>query len=156
VAAAGGAGGATGLVDRGVQALGAATADEAAPGRGEDAWRSCGEDAFRVGRALDALEGPEVRAEAEALHERHRDEMRAWWEKYGEAPHGEEAQEALRALREQHREELHAMLEDYGVEVSEGARVGEGGRARGTFGAGDDGMCGHGRRGSLGGATGSW
>jgi len=158
VAAAGGVGGPTGLVDRGVQALGADTGDDSAPGRGEDAWRYCGEGAFRAGPALDAVEDPEARAEAEALRERHRAEMREWWEKYGDAPRGEAAQEELRGLREQHREEFRAMLEGYGVELPDGARLGEGGRARGMFGAGEDGVCGQGRGGMMGvgDASGSW
>lgn len=155
VAVAGGVGGPTGLVDRGVQALGAATGGGSAPGRGEDAWRYCGEDALRASPALGALEDPEARAAAEALRERHRAEMREWWEKYGDAPRGEAAQEALRGLREQHREELRAMLEGYGVELPEGARLGQGGRARGMFGAGEDGVCGQGLGGMMGGASGS-
>jgi PAS domain-containing protein len=156
VAAAGGVGGPTGLVDRGVQALGADTGDDSAPGREEDAWRYCGEGAFRAGPALDAVEDPEARAEAEALRERHRAEMREWWEKYGDAPRGEAAQEELRGLREQHREEFRAMLEGYGVELPEGARLGEGGRARGMFGVGEDGVCGQGRGGMMGDASASW
>ncbi len=145
VAAAGGVGGPTGLVDRGVQALRAATGDDSAPGRGEDAWRYGGEDAFRASPGLGAIEDPEARAEAEALRERHRAEMREWWEKYGDAPRGEAAQEELRGLREQHREEFRAMLEGYGVELPEGARFGAGGRARGMFGAGEEGVWGRGR-----------
>ncbi len=149
VAAAGGMGGSTTLVDRGVQALAGAAGDDSTPGRGEDAWRYCGEEAFRAGPALDALEDPEARAEAKALRERHRAEMREWWEKYGDAPQGEAAQEALRGLREQHREEFRAMLERYGVELPEGARLGEGGQARGMFGAAEDGACGQGRGGGM-------
>jgi hypothetical protein len=156
VAAAGGRGGPTGLVDRGVQVLEGATGDGSEPGRGEDAWRYCGEDAFRAGPALDVLEDPEARAEVEALRERHRAEMREWWEKYGDAPRGEAAQEELRGLREQHREELRAMLAGYGVDLPAGLRFGEGGRARGMFGTGEDGVCGQGRGGMMGGACGSW
>ncbi|MEE4275579.1 MAG: hypothetical protein V2J16_06930 [Thermoleophilia bacterium] len=163
VAVAGGVGGPTGLVDRGVQVSGGATADDSAPGRGEgasryggeEAWRYCGEDALRAGWALGAIEDPEARAEAEALRERHRAEMRDWWEKHGEAPQGEAAQEELRGLRERHREEFRAMLEGYGVEMPEGARLGEGVRVRGMFGAGEDGICGQGRGGMMGGASGS-
>jgi PAS domain-containing protein len=155
VAAAGGVGGPTGLVDRGAEALGAATEDDSAPGRGEDAWRYCGENAFRAGPGFDAIEDPEARAEAEALRERHRAEMREWGEKYGDAPRGEAAQEELRGLREQHREEFRAMLEGYGVELPEGARLGESARARGMFGAGEDGVCGQGRGVRMGGASGS-
>lgn len=156
VAVAGATGGPTGLVDRGVQVLAGATGDDPTPERGEDAWRCCGEDAFRAGPALDAVADPEARAAAEALRERHRAEMREWWEKYGDAPRGETAQDALRGLREQHREELRAMLEGYGVDLPEGARLGEGGRARARFGAGEDGVCGQGRGGMMGGASGSW
>jgi len=153
VAAAGDMGGPTGLVDRGVQVLAGATGDDPTPGRGEDAWPYCGEGAFRAGPALDAIADPEARAEAEALRERHRAEMRERWETY-DAPRGEAAQDALRGLREQHREELRAMLEGYGVERPEGARLGEGARA--MFGAGEDGVCGQGRGGMMGGASGSW
>jgi hypothetical protein len=156
VAAAGGVGGPTGLIDRGVQALGATTGDDAGPGRGEDAWRYCGEDALRAGPGLGALADPEARAAAEALRARHRSEMREWWDEYGDAPTGEAAQEALRELREQHREEFRAMLEGYGVELPEEARLGDGGQARGMFGAGEGGVCAQGRGGMMGGASGGW
>ena len=163
VAAAGGVGGPTGLVDRGVQVLGGTTADDSAPGRsedasrycGEEAWRYCGKDAFRAGPALGAIQDPEARADAEALRERHRAEMREWWGKYGEAPRGEAAQEELRGLRERHREEFRAMLEAHGLEMPEGTRLGQGGRARGILGAGEDGVRGQGRGGRMEGASGS-
>jgi len=160
VAAAGGVGGPAALADRGIQALGGATADDSAPGRsedasrycGEEAWRYCGEGAFRAGPALGAIEDPKARADAEALRERQRAEMREWWEKYGEAPQGEAAQEELRGLRERHREEFRAMLEAHGLDMPEGAGPGQGGRARAMFGAGEDGVRGQGHGGRMEGA----
>jgi len=126
----------TGWVDRGIKAL--------QRGGDGDGVGACGEDCLRAGPAFGAIEDPELREAVEALREQQRVEMRAWWERYGDAPRSDAAQEALQGLREQHHEELRAIFERYGVELPEGAGLGAGGRARAMFGAGDDGACGAG------------
>jgi hypothetical protein len=136
VAVAAGGDDSTGWVDRGIKAL-----QQDGDGAGV---RACGEDGLRAGATFGAIEDPELREAVEALREQHRVEMRAWWERYSDAPRSDVAQEALQALRDQHREELRAVFEKYGVELPEGAHFGDGGRARAMFGAGEDGACGAG------------
>lgn len=123
----------TGLIDRGIRAL-----QRDGDGNGSG---TCGEDCLRAGPAFGAIEDPALREAVEALREQHRVEMRAWSERYGDAPRSDAAQEALLRLREQHREEVRAVFEKYGVELPEGARLGAGGRARAMFGAGGEGGC---------------
>jgi len=151
VAVAGGTGGPSGWVDRGVQALGGAAGGDSRQVGAEDAWRYCGEGAFRAGPAFEAVQDPQARGEAEKLREQHRAEMREWWGRYGDDPRSDEAQKALQALREQHRGQFRALFERHGIDVPEGRRLGEGGRARGMFGAGEGGVCGQGRGGKIGG-----
>jgi len=143
-AVAGGTDGATAGADRGVRTLRGAAVPQTQHADTGAAWRVCGDDAFRAGPAVGGLRDPEARAEAEALRERHEAEMRQWWRRYGDDPHGDEARRAMRTLTERHREELRALLEEHGVELPYGLRVGD--HARGLFGASDDGSRGHGRR----------
>ena len=73
-----------------------------------------GPDGARTARGGDAaasglLQDPQAREDMQALREEHRDEMRAWWDKYGEDPSSDAAQKALDELREEHRRR-HAQL----------------------------------------------
>jgi len=119
-----GAGGA----DRGVPFGGGMMAAADGPDGRDDAWRGCG--------GAGQLEDPQARADTQALRTEHREDMRAWWDKYGENPSSDAAQKALDELRAEHADDMRALFEKYGIEPPAG--LGEGGRGGSGFG----GACG--------------
>jgi len=110
-----GAGGA----DRGLPFGGGMMAAAGGPDGRDDTWRGCG----GAGR----LEDPQARAEMQALRTKHREDMRAWWDKHGENPSSDAAQKALDELRAEHAGDMGALFEKYDVEPPAGP--GEGGSA---------------------------
>lgn len=139
-----------GAVDRGVPFGGmgggmmvAADGD----GWSDQGWRGCG------GSSL--MQDPQAREEMWALREEHRDEMQAWWDKYGDDPQSSEAQEAFGKLREEHRADMLQLFEKYGVtppdDFGEGGRGGFGlGGGAGSGGCGGPGGAGSGGCGGQG------
>jgi hypothetical protein len=83
---------------------------------GDDATRDGGRGCGGFG----LLDDPQAREDVLALREEHRDEMAAWWEKFGEDPQAAAAQEALEQLREEHRADMLALFDKYGVTPPEG------------------------------------
>ncbi len=119
-----GAGGA----DRGLPFGGGMMAAAGGPDGTDGAWRGCG--------GIGLLQDPQAREDMQSLREEHRDEMRAWWDKYGEDPSSDAAQKALGELRAEHADDMRALFEKYGVAPPAG--LGEGGRGGSGFG----GACG--------------
>jgi hypothetical protein len=119
-----GAGGA----DHGLPFGGGMMAVAGGPDGTDGAWRGCG--------GIGLLQDPQAREDMQSLREEHRDEMRAWWDKYGEDPSSDAAQKALGELRAEHADDMQALFEKYGVAPPAG--LGEGGRGGSGFG----GACG--------------
>ncbi len=119
----------------------------------DGAGRGCG--------GVGPLQDPQAREDMQALREEHRDEMRAWWDTYGEARSSDAAQKALDELRAEHADDMRALFEKYGVEPPAG--LGEGGRGGSGFGgacggSGGQGCGGQGWNGGQGmmGGSGGW
>jgi hypothetical protein len=58
----------------------------------------------------------EQRQQVIDLMNEHRADMRAWWQKYGDAPGSEAAQEALQKLRNEHVQEMQELFEELGIQ----------------------------------------
>jgi len=129
-----------------VLALGVATAAFAVTGQ---AGRSAGNCA-RLGAASTAqargvvpgacrtlTNDPAARPEMQALRTEHRQEMQAWWERYGSDPTSAAAQAALAVLRAEHRDDMRALLQKYNVDAAQTACGGvTGGGCGGMMGSG--------------------
>ena len=114
---------------------------------GGEGWRGCG------GSGL--MQDPQAREEMWALRDEHRDEMRAWWDKYGDDPQSAEAQGALGELREEHRADMLKLFEKYGLTPPDD--VGQGGRGGCGLGGGPAaGGCGGTGAGGCGGQGSGW
>jgi hypothetical protein len=118
----------------------AADGDEAS-GEG---WRGCG------GSGL--MQDPQAREEMWALRDEHQEELRAWWDEYGDDPQGSEAQDALEKLREEHRGDMSDLFEKYGLTPPDAFEQG----GRGGCGLGGPAAGGCGGPGGFGGQGPGW
>jgi len=93
------------------------------------AWGAAGVgNPSRDGAACARLtDNPEALAAMQELREEHRQEMRAWLEKYGGDSSSAAAKKALQALRSEHWTERKALFEKLGIDVPEGFGPGVGG-----------------------------
>jgi hypothetical protein len=87
------------------------------------------------------MSNPKAVAAMQALRSEHRQEMQAWYDKYGADPTATDAQAALKTLRQEHWSDMKALFEKSGVEVPEGAGPGTCGGQGGMMGGGN-GSCG--------------
>ena len=93
------------------------------------------------------MSNPKAGEAMQALRDEHRQEMQAWYAKYGASPRSAEAQAALKALRTEHWNDMKALFEQFGIQVPKGtgpgACGGQGGMmGGGMMGSGGDGPCG--------------
>jgi hypothetical protein len=98
------------------------------------------------------MQDPQAREEMWALRGEHQDEMRAWWDEYGDDPQSDEAQEALGKLREEHRADMLKLFDKYGVTPPDDfGQGGRGGPATGGCDGSGSGGCGGTGSGGCGG-----
>jgi hypothetical protein len=93
------------------------------------------------------MSDPDALKAMQALRGEHRQEMQAWWQKYGDDPSSAAAQKALRELRQEHWNDMQQLFKKFGITVPEGA-------SRGEYGPGMMGGGGVGGAGGCGGAAG--
>jgi hypothetical protein len=74
----------------------------------------------------------------------HRQEMQAWYDKFGSDPNTGDAQTALKTLRQEHWSDMKALFKEFGVAVPKGAGPGICGGQGGMMGNGGSGPCGGG------------
>jgi len=106
------------------------------------------------------MSNPKAVEAMQALRVEHRQEMQAWYDKYGAVPNGAEAQAALKTLRQEHWNDMKKLFEEFGVEVPAGAGPGtcggQGGMmGNGMMGNGGNGPCGGGGAGCAGPGSGA-
>jgi hypothetical protein len=94
------------------------------------------------------MSNPKAVAAMRALRNQHRQDMRAWYDKYGAIPTSTEAQTALKTLRQEHWNDMKALFKQFGIQVPKGVGAGICGGQGGMMGGGGNGPCG----GSAGGA----
>jgi hypothetical protein len=111
---------------------------------------------FRGRAACSQLIGnPKAVAAMQALRVEHRQEMQAWYEKYGADPTATDAQAALKTLRQEHWDDMKALFKQFGVELPEGSGPGTCGGQGGMMGGGGNGQCGGGGAGCAGPGSGT-
>jgi len=88
------------------------------------------------------MSNPKAAPAMQALRDEHRQEMKAWYGKYGKDPSGAEAQAALKTLRQEHWNEMKTLFKEFGVEAPKGVGPGVCGGQGGMMGNGGSGPCG--------------
>ena len=68
------------------------------------------------------MSNPKAVAAMQALRVEHRQEMQAWYDKYGADPASAEAQAALKALRTEHWNDMKALFKQFGITGAHGHR----------------------------------
>jgi hypothetical protein len=97
------------------------------------------------------MNNPKAVAAMQALRVEHRQEMQAWYDKYGADPASAEAKAALKALRVEHWNDMKALFKQFGIQVPKGTGPGACGGQGGMMGGG---MMGSGGNGACGGGAG--
>jgi hypothetical protein len=87
-----------------------------------------------AGACAQLFKDPKAVEDMQALRAEHRQDMQAWWVKYGSDPTSADAQAALKALRTEHWNEMKALFERYGVKLP--ANAGPGSLGFGMMGGG--------------------
>ena len=103
------------------------------------------------GVGAELMSDPAFREDMQTLRDEHREDMQAWWDKYGADTSTDAAQKALEELRTEHWNEMRALFKKYGVELPDDPPAG-----RGPFGDGRGGCGGAGGCGGLGDGQGDW
>jgi hypothetical protein len=98
------------------------------------------------------MSNPKAVAAMQALRDEHRQEMQAWYDKFGSDPNTGDAQTALKTLRQEHWNDMKALFKEFGVAVPKGAGPGICGDQGGMMGGG---MMGNGGSGPCGGGSGA-
>jgi hypothetical protein len=99
------------------------------------------------------MSNPKAVAAMQALRDEHRQEMQAWYDKFGNDPNTVDAQSALKTLRQQHWNDMKALFKEFGVAVPKGVGPGICGSQGGMMGGG--GMMGNGGSGPCGDGSGA-
>jgi len=92
------------------------------------------------------MSDPDALEAMQALRSEHRQEMQAWWQKYGSDPSSAAAQKALNELRQEHWNDMQQLFKKFDITVPQGdSQGGYGpgmmGGAGGCGGAGGGGGC---------------
>ena len=87
------------------------------------------------------MSNPKAVAAMQALRDEHRQEMQAWYDKYGADPTSVDARAALKTLRQAQWNDMRALFAQFGVKVPTGAGPGVCGGRGGMMGGGN-GPCG--------------
>jgi hypothetical protein len=92
------------------------------------------------------MNNPKAVAAMQALRDEHRQDMQAWYDKYGADPSGAAAQAALKTLRQEHWNDMQALFKQFGIQVPKGAGPsavgGQGGMMGGSGSCGGSGGAG--------------
>jgi hypothetical protein len=101
------------------------------------------------------MSNPKAVAAMQALRDKHRQEMQAWYDTSGADRSGAEAQAALKTLRQEQWNDMKALFKQFGVEVPKGVEPGVCGGQGGMMGNGGNGPCGGGGAGCAGPGSGA-
>ena len=70
------------------------------------------------------MSNPDALKAMQALRTEHRQDMQAWWQKYGGDPSSAAAQKALKELRQEHWNDMQQLFKKFGIKVPQGGSPG--------------------------------
>lgn len=90
------------------------------------------------------MSNPKAVAAMRALRDEHRQEMRAWHDKYGADMTSAAAKAALKTLRQEHWNDMKALFKEFGIKAPKGVGPAVRGGQGGMMGGDGNGPCGRG------------
>ena len=86
------------------------------------------------------MSNPDAVKAMQTLRAEHRQDMQAWWQKYGSDPTSATAQKALQQLRQEHWNDMQQLFKKFGITVPQNGA--QGAYGPGMMGGGYGGMMG--------------